>query len=1097
MRKIFISFLFFALCGVCALALPVTQDQALQKARNFLMKRGMVANADMQLAFQGRQTAAHQHGAPAKDAYYYIFNNGHDAGFVIVAGDDCVEDVLGYADNGTFNAEEMPDNLRAWLESYAEQIEWARANAAYASSQNNGDVEITRRVIAPLVTAHWNQHEPYNLQCPKYGPGGTTGDRCVTGCVAVAMGQVMYYHKYPTNSTTVIPKYTPNETIGELAALPAITFDWDNMSDNYSINLSESDTKKNAVAKLIRYCGQAVNMDYQPGSSSGTTTIIPDVLKNYFGYQNLASYIMRDDFEATDWFNLIYHELCCARPVIYAAKTSTGGAHAFICDGYDGHDLFHINWGWGGLADGWYRLNVLNPASQGTGGNSGTGGYSLNQGAVIGISPTVVNDNVQTGAEDAPGIETVEFVYLDPTKQVWTELSDQSQTDTYNSGSGLVNFVLGYWYRRVDVSQKYDVGIGLFKGDQLLESQQYETGFAGTSMESYAKGGSIRMGKNLADGTYQIKGIDRPTGKEKWVPSISSDLRYLEVVIANGQCTISIVNNNEAPTNLVVLGLEQIVNQTQSPRLLRAHVRNNGEKEFNGRLYMRANGNLVGYENAFIPVNGDDFVDFVISASPGSYTITISTNSDGSNPIYNQTFVISNELTSPALTLVNAELKNVVESVQDNKVIYTQYGRVMELDIRVKNTASTDYHGQFTKEMWVKDTEGSNSGYTQTMNVTIPAGKEVTIPFTHDLALGDVYWVIIKDGRQQFFEKSPITVAPAFVSWTADGTRTAVAPGSSITVPDDAAAASFEDIDNLASITIVPNNNQNTLYYIAHNATVPTKLLDKNVVKGWESTGIELDEHYDYYVPKSFFTKEIRYKRVPMVGADGRNGWRTITLPFAVQKVTSGTGDAAKTVDWYHGDETDDSKDFWVREFKQVVGDVVKFQDVKEWEPNAPYIIAVPGDHWGKQYDMTNQDLVFEASNTRVERTDVPAVVSDNYEFVGVTGETTVGTGKTCYVLNQEGNAFRAQSGGATLSRCSAYFTIRDRSIYAPTCLNIGNFDADGICLPQVKDIKNGMVDVFSVNGVKVATVSMNDGKADLSRLPQGIYIVEGTKIVK
>ena len=1086
MRKIFISFLFFVLCGVCALALPVTQDQALQKARNFLMKRGMVANADMQLAFQGRQTAAHQHGAPAKDAYYYIFNNGHDAGFVIVAGDDCVEDVLGYADNGTFNAEQMPDNLRAWLESYAEQIEWARANAAYASQQNNGDVEIARRVIAPLVTAHWNQHEPYNLQCPLYGAGGTSGERCVTGCVAVAMSQVMYYHRWPKAACSAIPSYSSNDVIGTLPELPAKSFDWDNMSDNYAIIPNEGDARREAVAWLFRYTGQSVKMNYTPNGSGGITTYIPSALKDYFGYKNLASYIKRDDFSCADWIEMIYHELSMSRPVIYAADTYSGGAHAFVCDGYDGHEMFHINWGWGGLADGYYRLQALNPSSQGAGGSNGYGGYSLRQGAVVGISPTVVTDKVESGVEDAPGIETVEFVFADPNNG-WADLTDQSQTKTYYSNSGLINFYIWYWYRRVDISQKYDVGIGLFQGDQLLESQKYATGYDGTSMVSNANASSIYMGKNLADGTYQIKGIDCPTGTENWVPSISSGQRYLEVVIADGQCTISIVNK-EISTDLEVSQVEQIVQHSGSPYQLRAHVRNNGEKEFNGILYLLVDGNLRAYENAFIPVGGEDYVDFVFTGSTGSHAIKIALGGDGSSKIYEGNVVLSNELTSPELTLVKAELKNVQNS--------TQYGRLVELYLTLKNASSTDYNNQLTKEMWVKNPLGRYSGFTQTMDVTIPAGKEVTIPFTHDLALGDVYWMIVSDAKTKFYEVNDIKVTPAFVSWKADGTRTAIAPAAKITVPSDAAAASFEDFD-ITGKTIVPNANQNTIYYVAAGATVPAALSGMNVVKGWESTGIELDENYDFYVPKSFIAKEIRYKRVPTVGADGRNGWRTITLPFAVQKVTSGTGDAAKTVDWYHGDETDDSKDFWVREFKQVSGDVVKFQDVKVWEPNAPYIIAVPGDHWGKQYDMTNQDLVFEASNTRVERSDVSAVVSDNYEFVGVTGETTIEEGNTYYVLNQEGNAFRAQSGGATLSRCSAYFTIMDRTINAPTCLNIGYFDVDGICLPQIKAAKNGMVDVFSINGVKVATVNMNNGKADLSRLPKGIYIVEGTKIVK
>ncbi len=1089
MRKINLLLLFLTICTVCAMARPVSQSQALQKAQAFLLTKGTAAGTDLQLAYQGNRSSLHQ-SAPAKDAFYYVFNRGNDAGFVIVSGDDCTEEVLGYADSGVFTTEQMPDNLRAWLDSYADQIAWARANAMNANAQNGEDVEVSRRVIAPLVTAHWNQYEPYNLQCPLYGTGGETGDRCVTGCVAVALSQVMYYHRWPADACTAIPSYTSNGMIGTLPELPATTFDWKNMRDNYSINQSESDAERNAVAKLIRYTGQSVNMDYSPQGSGGYTTSIPDVLTDYFGYQNKASYIKHDDFSAADWFEIIYHELSKSRPVILGADTYSGGAHAFVCDGFDGHEMFHINWGWGGMADGYYRLQALNPSSQGAGGSNGYGGYSLRQGAVIGISPTVVTDKVETGEEAVGGMETVKFVFADPDNK-WANLTDQSQTKNYNSTSGLFNFYIWYWFRRVDVSQKYDAGIGLFQGDQLLESQTIRKEYGGTSMASDAGAGSISMGKNLADGTYQIKGIDCPTGTDNWMPSISSDQRYMEVVIANGQCTMTIINK-ELSTDLAVTSIEQIVKQSGNPYQLRAHVSNNGEKEFNGILYLFVDGNLTAFENAFIPVGGEDYVDFVFSGSAGSHTVNISLSGDGSSSIYEKNVVLSDELTSPELTLVKAELKNV--NVQGS----VQYGRQVELYLTLKNTSTTDYNNQLTKEMRVKQPDPSKyySVFSQTLDISIPAGKEVTIPFTHTLALGDVYWIVIKDARTNFYEKSGIHVSPAFVSWKADGTRTAVAPGSSITVPDDAAAASFEDFD-LAGVKITTNANKNTIYYVAADATLPTELSDKNVVKGWESTGIELNENYDYYVPKSFFTKEIRYRRVPTVGADGRNGWRTITLPFAVQKVTSGNGDAAKTVDWYHGDETDDSKDFWVREFKQVVGDVVKFQDVKEWEPNAPYIIAVPGDHWGKQYDMTNQDLVFEASNTRVERTDVSAVVSDNYEFVGVTGETTVGTGKTCYVLNEAGNAFRAQSGGATLSRCSAYFTIRDRSIYAPTCLNIGNFDADGICLPQVKDIKNGMVDVFSVNGVKVATVSMNDGKADLSRLPQGIYIVEGTKIVK
>ena len=78
MRKLFLSLLLTRLCVVGMVANPVTQGQALQKARAFLQTRGITATANMSMVYQGRQ-ASHQHGAPAKDPCYYVFNNGNDA----------------------------------------------------------------------------------------------------------------------------------------------------------------------------------------------------------------------------------------------------------------------------------------------------------------------------------------------------------------------------------------------------------------------------------------------------------------------------------------------------------------------------------------------------------------------------------------------------------------------------------------------------------------------------------------------------------------------------------------------------------------------------------------------------------------------------------------------------------------------------------------------------------------------------------------------------------------------------------------------------------------------------------------------------------
>ncbi len=957
MRKLFLSLLLTMLCVVGMVANPVTQGQALQKARAFLQTRGITATANMSMVYQGRQ-ASHQHGAPTKAPCYYVFNNGNDAGFVIVAGDDCAEDVLGYAESGSFDADNIPENMQAFLQGYAEEIAMARTQGLNNTGSEE-NVEVARQVIAPLVTAHWNQYDPYNQKCPLYGAGGNSGERCITGCVATALAQVMYYHKYPASSPS-IPDYKSNDIIGKLAALPETDFDWNNMSNCYSINPGENEYEtqesRDAVATLFRYCGQAVKMDYTPTGSGANTMLITSVLSNYFGYKNPASWVDRYNYTIAEWNDLIYHELQNARPVIYSASTSGGSGHAFVCDGFDGHEMFHINWGWGGLADGYYRLQALNPSSQGAGGSNGYGGYSLSQSAIIGISPTKVNN-----------------------------------TDSEVSGE----------------------------------------------------------------------------------------------------------DNENGNVELTVKSVKQIAKKLDGPRQLRVFVHNNGSKEFNGRLYLLLdNSTIAAFEGAFVPANGDDFVDFLFPASAGSHNIAISTTQNQSDIIYSQLVTISDEWTYPLLTVTNTNLKNV--AMVDGNLF--QYGRLVEYEVTFKNESTIDYNNKLVKHMYVENPEGTFSGFSQAIDVSILAGEEKTILFTHELAMGDMYWIFISDDRKDqenesswnygYCEEYGYTVSPGVVYWKGTGERYAVAPTDEITVSEDVAAVSFEDIDNFTGVTITPNSNDNTIYYFAPNTTTPTSLIGKNVVKGYNSDKIALSKKDGFYIPQSFTASKISFSYVPTLGADGKNGWQTITLPFAVQKVTSGGNE----VDWYHGNDTSEEKDFWLREFKQVAGNVVQFADVAEWIPNVPYLIAVPGDRWGAEYDMTNKLLEFSASNVRVEPTTVSAAVSDNYEFVGVTGNTTIDS--EVYVLNEKGSSF-VKKEGATLNGCSAYFTINNPTIETPAYLNIGFFDTTGICMPHVTADDGQMVDVYAIDGVKVATVSVNGGKVDLNRLPKGIYIVEGKKIVR
>ena len=364
-----------------AMAHPLTREQAQVRAQFFLKdKRG--AQRLTPVTRGARLAPRHRQPATGTDLYY-IFDRGTDEGFVIVSGDDQTPAVLGYTDAGSFDYNLIPDNMREWLDNYALQIAEVQLAGYTAKELPVADLQ-AHDPIATLVESKWNQGNPYNLLCPDYFRLGTS----VTGCVATAMAQVLYYHRAnaPKELLEDIPDYTIKDshtTYGDfhVKGYPAGTpIDWDNMQPEY--NSSSTAQQKRAVAELMSYCGAAVRMMYSNSSSGAYSSDVPDALRKYFGYPSTCRLINRSDMSEEKFDEIVYAELAKGDPVYLSGSNGSGG-HAFVCDGYDGNLCYHINWGWGGGSDGYYLLANLHPGSQGIGGSAG--GYSSGQAAIIGM----------------------------------------------------------------------------------------------------------------------------------------------------------------------------------------------------------------------------------------------------------------------------------------------------------------------------------------------------------------------------------------------------------------------------------------------------------------------------------------------------------------------------------------------------------------------------------------------------------------------------------------------------------------------------------------------------------------------------------------
>lgn len=310
----------------------------------------------------------------------YVVNSA--AGFVILAADDVAPAILGYADNGNFDPNNIPPNMQAWLDDYSAYIATAAENGGRVISAP-ADPSLTD--IAPIVSTRWNQGAPYYNMCPT-----VNGQRTYTGCVATAIAQVMNTYRHPATGTGTNSYTWNNQTLS--LNFSDITFDWDNMADTYGSNSTPAE--QNAVAELMYACGIACYMNYGTGGSGANGVNLAVGLINYLGYDASLKYLSRDYFTLPQWCRMLHEQLSTGHPLYYDGANANIG-HAFVIDGYRSSDgFFHLNWGWGGMSDGYYSIITLDPDSQGIGGS--TEGYYLGQSAIFGLKPA------EEGSQIAP-----------------------------------------------------------------------------------------------------------------------------------------------------------------------------------------------------------------------------------------------------------------------------------------------------------------------------------------------------------------------------------------------------------------------------------------------------------------------------------------------------------------------------------------------------------------------------------------------------------------------------------------------------------------------------------------------------------------------
>lgn len=280
-----------------------------------------------------------------------------EKGFLLLSPDKRLQPIIGWSLHNAFNTEILPPALEYLFTYYDKQI-------YFVCNQERIDISIhpdwthylapdfkakNRTGVGPFLTSQWDQGCYYNTWFPEesQGPCG----HLYAGCVAVAMGQIMNFWEYPEHGFGSNSYYS--------SGYGTISADFENTFYQWNAMEDQLDGENDAVAELIFQTAVSVNTQFFPQGSGAYDHHIPDAIIDHFGFADIAAFIFRDDYTA-NWSELIIDELNTGRPFIYGGvEEATQAGHTFICDGYQDNNSFHINWGWGGLYNGYFALNNL------------------------------------------------------------------------------------------------------------------------------------------------------------------------------------------------------------------------------------------------------------------------------------------------------------------------------------------------------------------------------------------------------------------------------------------------------------------------------------------------------------------------------------------------------------------------------------------------------------------------------------------------------------------------------------------------------------------------------------------------------------------
>lgn len=506
MKRGILFLLSLFLIASTTLAKRINEETARKIAIDFLTSKRQI-NTDVKICNPYVSTRS-----IGDDRGYFIFNSTDGEGFAIVTAEDVLPEIVGYSATGHIDSQSMSDALKLFLESYSQYVEDIRKGIAVARDYSPTRSSTLPAEVEPVVKTQWNQPAPYNKYCP---------DDCPAGCVAVAIGQIMNYHKWPKVGTGA--SFTTYNGKAISVDFSKSEYRWDLMK-NTTKELKEDEEAADAVAKLLFDCGISLKMNYSKNGSGAFDKDVALALFNFFGYKHTTLVYDSPNYYSSkeEWIEKMKQEIVDGRPIYYSASSPKGGGqdaagHAFVISGYDEKNMVHVNWGWGGKDDGYYDIFRLDP-----------GAYAFTDGqtAIYGIVPNT--DGIDGDYLPLPAIDAI--------KTNTTELASS------DSGYESFNINVGEIFNFNPISAKWSYGIGLYDNNGNFMKKIQKGNFSVTLDPYYYRRDlafACSLPSDIQDGEYIVKMFFKYDGNfvEPRVKGGATN-NYFRIVIKDGKATI-------------------------------------------------------------------------------------------------------------------------------------------------------------------------------------------------------------------------------------------------------------------------------------------------------------------------------------------------------------------------------------------------------------------------------------------------------------------------------------------------------------------------------------------------------------------------------